>query len=72
MSALDPGHIRRLQREQRRVSALEKLRQELADGACDEVESIWTLFCNHLAPNFPASEYDVVDSIIRMFTQTRR
>lgn len=44
-------------------------REELAEGACDEVESIWDLFVKHLAPQFPTEEYDVVDMIIRMFTQ---
>lgn len=43
-------------------------REELADGACDEAESIWHLFANHLAPQFPVEEYDVVDTTIRMFT----
>lgn len=46
-----------------------QVREQLGDGACDEVESIWTLFAEKLAPYFPAEEYDVVDSLIRMFTQ---
>lgn len=45
------------------------IRDEIAEGACDEVESIWHLFVNHLAPSFPPEEYDVVDMITRMFTQ---
>lgn len=45
------------------------LRDELADGACDEVQSIWDLMFNVLAPQMPNEEWDVVDSIIRMFTQ---
>lgn len=39
---------------------------ELADGCCDEVESIWTIFCK-LAKQFPRSQYEVVDCLIRMF-----
>jgi hypothetical protein len=46
-----------------------EIQQLVADGACDEVESIWKLFSEKLAPIFPAEEYDVVDSIIRMFAQ---
>lgn len=43
-------------------------RQQIADGACDEVESIWKLF-GLLAKDFPAEEYDVVDATIKMFTK---
>lgn len=43
-------------------------REEMAEGACDEVESIWELFAKHLAPQFPAEEYDIVDTTVRMFT----
>jgi hypothetical protein len=46
-----------------------QIQQQVADGACDEVESIWQLFSKHLAPIFPPAQYDVVDSIVRMFTQ---
>jgi DNA polymerase len=38
----------------------------VADGACDEVESIWKLF-GMLSKQFPAEEYDVVDTTVRMF-----
>lgn len=44
------------------------VQQQVADGACDEVESIWTLF-NILGKDFPLEEFDVIDSVIRMFTQ---
>ncbi len=40
----------------------------IGEGACDEVESIWTLF-NILGKDFPTEEYEVVDSTVRMFTQ---
>lgn len=39
----------------------------VADGACDEVESIWYIF-QRLAKDFPAEEYQVVDTTVRMFT----
>ena len=40
--------------------------QALAEGCCDEVESIWKLF-GLLAKEFPAEEYEVVDQVVRMF-----
>jgi len=46
----------------------DEIRQQVADGACDEVESIWTLF-GILSKQFPSEEYSVVDTTIKMFTQ---
>jgi DNA polymerase bacteriophage-type len=46
----------------------EATRSLIAEGACDEVESIWKLF-GILAKDFPKEEYLVVDQTIRMFTQ---
>ena len=43
-------------------------RQEIADGACDEVESIWTLF-NVLLKDFPREELQIVDTTMKMFTK---
>ena len=43
-------------------------RDLVAEGACDEVESIFKLF-RTLAKDFPKEEYLVVDQTIRMFTQ---
>ncbi len=43
-------------------------RQLVAEGACDEVESIWKLF-GILAKDFPKEEYLIVDQMVRMFTQ---
>jgi DNA polymerase len=40
----------------------------LADGCCDEVESIWAVF-GKLAKNFPIEEYQVIDLTVRMFTE---
>lgn len=47
----------------------QQVREELAAGACDEVQSIWDLMFNMLAPQMPNEEWDVVDSLVRMFTQ---
>jgi hypothetical protein len=44
------------------------VRQKVAEGACDEVESIWKLF-NILGEQFPRDEYEVVDTTIRMFVE---
>jgi hypothetical protein len=44
------------------------VQQQVADGARDEVESIWKLFCL-FAKNFPAEEYDVLNAVLRMFTE---
>lgn len=38
----------------------------LAEGCCDEVESIWHIF-GELAKRFPSSQYEVVDQLTRMF-----
>lgn len=43
------------------------VQQQVADGACDEVESIWKLF-GILSKQFPNEEYRVIDTTIRMFT----
>ena len=40
----------------------------IADGCCDEVESIYLIF-NKLAAVFPRAEYEVIDLTIRMFTE---
>lgn len=40
----------------------------LADGCCDEVESIFKIFAT-LAKEFPREEFEVVDTTIRMFTE---
>lgn len=50
------------------------VQDEVADGACDEVESIWKLFCMMMQNNhhpFPAEELEVIDTTIRMFTEPR-
>jgi len=44
------------------------VRQQVADGAIDEVESIWKLFGILMQRGFPVEELEVVDSTIKMFT----
>lgn len=46
-----------------------EVRQQIADGACDEVESIWTIFCRFMADGFPVEELDVIDSVLKMFSE---
>lgn len=46
----------------------EETRVLLAEGCCDEVESIYAIF-NRLAKVFPSEEYEVIDLTIRMFTE---
>jgi DNA polymerase len=46
----------------------ELVRQQVAAGACDEVESIWKIF-GLLSKNFPIEEFEVIDTTIRMFTE---
>lgn len=45
-----------------------EVRSQVARGAEDEVESIWTLF-KRFAKDFPIEELEVIDSTIRMFTE---
>ena len=42
--------------------------QLIGEGACDEVESIWKIFGLLMQAGFPKAELDVVDSVVRMFT----
>jgi DNA polymerase bacteriophage-type len=42
------------------------VQDQVARGAEDEVESIWQLF-QRFAKNFPLEEYEVIDTVIRMF-----
>jgi hypothetical protein len=44
------------------------VRQLVADGACDEIESIWKIFGLLMQSGFPPAELDVIDSVVRMFT----
>lgn len=45
-----------------------EVRAQVAAGAEDEVESIWKIF-HLLAQDFPQEEFEVVDTVIRMFTE---
>lgn len=42
------------------------VQQQMADGACDEVESIFKLFIKFVK-DFPPEELEVIDTVIRMF-----
>jgi DNA polymerase family A len=44
------------------------IRQQVAEGAIDEVESIWKIFGLLMQSGFPPAELDVIDSVVRMFT----
>lgn len=44
--------------------------EALADGCCDEVESVWTIF-GKLASQMPAEEFAVIDITLRMFCEPR-
>lgn len=51
-------------------SELDRTTQDLiAEGACDEVESIWALFQRMLKEGFPVEELEVIDITVRMFTE---
>jgi hypothetical protein len=43
------------------------VQQQIGFGACDEVQSIFDLFTKKLGPQVPPDEFEVMDSIIRMF-----
>jgi DNA polymerase len=48
------------------------VQQQVADGCCDEVESIWRIFCRLMGDNqapFPAEELEVIDCTMRMFCE---
>lgn len=45
------------------------VRAQIAEGACDEVESIWKIFCQFMADGFPIEELDVIDSVLKMFSE---
>ena len=44
-----------------------QVQQMLAEGACDEVESIYKIFGMLMRQGFPIAELDVIDSVARMF-----
>ncbi|MDE2100310.1 MAG: hypothetical protein KGL39_23870 [Patescibacteria group bacterium] len=45
-----------------------QVQQLVAEGACDEVESIWKIF-GILYQQFPKEELEVIDTIIKMFSE---
>lgn len=49
----------------------EATRQAVANGSCDEVESIWWLFHKFVADGFPLEELKVIDLTVRMFVEPK-
>jgi hypothetical protein len=45
------------------------VQRQVGEGACDEVESIWKIFGLLMKQGFPQAELDVVDSVVKMFTE---
>src|SRR5262249_11840215 len=45
------------------------VQQQLAEGAVDEVESIYRIFLQFMADGFPVEELEVIDSVLKMFTE---
>ena len=45
------------------------VQEQMADGACDEVESIYRIFQLFMEDGFPVEELDVIDSVIKMFSE---
>lgn len=46
-----------------------QVRQQIGEGAIDEVESIWKLFYLLIQQGFPIAGLDTVDSVVKMFTE---
>ena len=44
-------------------------RLQIGEGAIDEVESIWKIFGLLMQQGFPPAELDVIDSVVKMFTE---
>lgn len=47
------------------------VQREVAEGACDEVESIWRIFNTMHNNGFPVEMYPWIDNTVRMFTEPR-
>lgn len=45
------------------------VREQMARGAIDEVQSIWTIFCRMMQEGFPQEELEVIDIAVKMFTE---
>lgn len=45
------------------------VREQMARGAIDEVQSIWTIFCRMMQAGFPQEELEVIDIAVKMFTE---
>jgi hypothetical protein len=56
-------------RDKRWEEMTPQVQRMVGEGAIDEVESIWKLFGKAMQMGFPVAELDVIDSIVRMFTE---
>ena len=45
------------------------VQQQIAEGACDEVESVWKIFHLLMQQGFPQEELKVIDTTLKMFTE---
>lgn len=45
------------------------VQRQVGEGACDEVNSIWTIFNKLMAMGFPKEELRLIDQTVRMFTE---
>lgn len=45
------------------------VQEQIGEGACDEVESIFHIFQQFMAAGFPVEELDVIDSVLKMFSE---
>ena len=45
------------------------IQEQVAEGACDEVESIWKIFHLLMQQGFPPEELKVIDTTMKMFTE---
>ena len=45
------------------------IQEQVAEGACDEVESIWKIFHLLMQQGFPPEELKVIDTTVKMFTE---
>ncbi len=43
--------------------------EQVADGCCDETESVWKIFCALMEQGFPAEELSTIDITMKMFCE---
>ncbi len=45
------------------------VQERIAEGCCDEVESVWKIFHLLMQQGFPAEELRTIDTVLKMFTE---